>query len=458
MSDNVIGQHIQDCFVLLSITDTDFLRTARQCVHPSYFTSEITEKIIGLCYSYFDQFEQAPANHFHDEICRHLKDADEDEKELYIGYLNKINDMDLPSKTYVLSKISEFIKAREFQKGALQFAKLTEEGKFEEAEQLMTKVLKTGAQINDEALDYLAHDTPTYYNTDVGEELISTGIERFGNRIMLRRKQLVCILGGGKGKKSWWCQHLGAQGLLAGLRILYISHELSAEEIEMRYDMMFGTLVSREAYSDVEFVTTNEQGQVTDRETRNIDTVFNLEAVREGRRVIQRYGGKLLIKKYPPTVCSMGEMNRYLDALETFNGFVPDIIINDYPDIMKLPGGENTERRDKLNDIYLQHKRIADERNILMIIVSQTNRAGLEKARISKKDFAEDIRKLANVDLVLAVGQNRIMEQEHRMRVHVLGGRTEEDGFGCLVSQNIRIGQVVVDSWFERDGGEQNDS
>ena len=223
----------------------------------------------------------------------------------------------------------------------------------------------------------------------------------------------------------------------------------------MRYDMMFGGLVSREAYSDVEFVTTDEHGNVTDRETRNVETVRNLEAVQAGRKTIQRYGGKLLIKKYPPTVCSMGEMNRYLDALETFNGFVPDIIINDYPDIMKLPGGEKAERRDQLNDVYLQHKRIADERNILMIVVSQTNRAGLEKARISKKDFAEDIRKLANCDLVLAVGQNREMERERRMRVHVLGGRTEEDGFGCIVSQNIRLGQVVVDSWFEN-AGEQN--
>jgi hypothetical protein len=32
-----------------------------------------------------------------------------------------------------------------------------------------------------------------------------------------------------------------------------------------------------------------------------------------------------------------------------------------------------------------------------------------------------------------------------------MGGRSEEDNFGCLVSQNIRIGQVVVDSWWEPD-------
>ena len=106
----------------------------------------------------------------------------------------------------------------------------------------------------------------------------------------------------------------------------------------------------------------------------------------------------------------------------------------------------NSDRREGINNCYMSLKRIADERNVLIIIPSQTTREALEKARLGRKDFAEDIRKLANVDLVIALAQSEILARENRMRIMVLAARSEEDRFECLVSQNIRIGQAVVDS------------
>jgi len=116
---------------------------------------------------------------------------------------------------------------------------------------------------------------------------------------------------------------------------------------------------------------------------------------------------------------------------------------------MKLPLGDTSAHRDRLNRCYIEHKQIADERNLLIIVPSQTTRDALEKARLSRKDFAEDIRKLANVDLVVALAQSENLAKEDRMRVMVMAARTDEDRFECLISQNIRIGQIVVDSWIE---------
>ncbi len=113
-----------------------------------------------------------------------------------------------------------------------------------------------------------------------------------------------------------------------------------------------------------------------------------------------------------------------------------------------MVNGAKVDKRDKIDEIYGEHKRLADERNILVLTASQTNREGLEKAHLSKKHIAEDIRILANTDMIIAVSQTPEMERSSQMRVFVMSGRSEQDNFGCLVSQNIPIGQVVVDSWW----------
>lgn len=449
MAENVISQHLQNCFVLLAITDKQFLAMARGCVKPAYFSSTITEDVIELCYNYYDQFNDCPGDHFHDELVKFLQGRDTKERKLYVEYLSAVSKLELPSKTYVISRVNQFIKAREFSASAIEFVKLTERGKFEEAEQLMMHALKTGIELQDVGIKYFENAVPTYYDSDSGEALMNIGIEALGDRVTLKRQQLVCILGGHKGKKSWFCVHLASRGIAAGLKVLYVSHEMTASEVETRFDMLFGGVVSKDIYKNVTFTETNHKGEITKRRTKEVGTVYNLRKVLAGRRAAKRFGGNLIIKKYPMGACSLGELNRYLDYLEIFEHFVPDIFINDYPDIMKLPLSDSTANRDRLNRCYIDLKRIADERNILIIVPSQTTREALEKAHLSRKDFAEDIRKLANVDLVIALAQSKNLAEENRMRITVMAARSDEDRSECLISQNIRIGQVVVDSWLE---------
>ncbi len=456
MDDKAVSQHVQDCFVLLAITDEKFLATSRHCVKSSYFGSTVTESLINICYSFYDQFQKPPGDHLHDELTRFLSDKDDDTTELYIAYLQKIQQLNVPNQEYIMSRMNAFIKAREFSEAAIQFTKLAQEGKFDEGEQLMMAALKQGVALDDPGLVYFDNEIPTYIGVEAGRELIGLGIPAFGELVKLKRRQLVCILGGGKGKKSWFCLHLGAIGLHEGLNVLYVTHEMHAEEVEMRYDMMFSGLVSRAAYSRVSFVDRDDTGRITAATTEHVGTVEDIAAVQSGRRAIQRFGGKLVIKKYPMGLCTVGEFERYLDYLEVFMEFIPDIVINDYPDIMELPGSPAEIERNKINICYKHMKRIVDQRNILMLVPSQTNREALEKPYLGKKDFAEDIRKLANCDLIIGLAQSKELVRANCQRVSIIGGRSDEDGFNCLISQNIRIGAVVVDSWFERDD-EDND-
>ena len=451
MKDNVISAHIQDCFIFLCITDTKFLSIARGSIPAKHFSSEVTADIAKLCYNYFDQFGIAPENHLNDELVRFLHSASEEKRKPYLLYLQRLQEMDSPNKEYVTARINKFIQAQEFRGAAVKFVDLMKEGRFEAGKELMQKALRTGIVREEVGLRYLTNSPPTYYSEEGGvkEVVIPTGFSIIDRAIRgFLRKQLVCVFAGFKVGKTWACVHFGRQGLLYSRKVLHISHEASEEELEMRYDMMCGSLVSSEYGQDVEFEEVDDEGKITAAWEEPRDTVYDIGKIRSARTKILRFGGELIIKKYPMGTCTIGEIERYLDYLETFEHFIPDILIDDYVEKSKLPLGESEQHRNRINQAYMDRKRIADERNITVITASQITGAALEKKDVGQQQAAaEDVRKLGNIDIGLTFSQTRKQKDQNRMQVRVLVGRSQEMGFGCTVSTNLKVGQIALDCW-----------
>lgn len=442
-----VSQRIQDAFVFLSITDSKFLRVARKSVKSKWFSSRVTEDIIGVCYGFYDQFGEAPGDHLHDEVVRFLNGRDDDTKRLYVDYLTKLQSIDPPNRAYIVSRINAFVRAREFEEAAIKFVQLTKEEKFEEARDLMSKALRTGIQEEEVGIKYLSGE-PTYLGDEAEKDyLIPIGIPTIDERMQrgLRRSDFVVILGGYKAGKSWSCNHFGREGMLRGLKVLHISHENSAKEVEMRYDMTFGALRSFGDNSYVNIEEIDESGNVLKSDKVEVPSVFDLNRITQIRKKVARFGGELIIKKYPMGQCDINEIKRYLGYLEDYEGFSPDVVINDYVEKMKLPTGE--WRRDGINDVYMQSKGIADEHKLLMITVSQTTREALEKEVLHQKDFAEDIRKLGDVDAAFGISRTRSQAEKKRMQFYVIANRHGPMDFGCQMATNFDIGQFCVADW-----------
>lgn len=442
-----LSQHIQDSFVHLSITSDKFLAVARKSVKAEYFGSSITEEIVRVCYQYYDLLKHAPGDHLHDEILRKIKDKPAEEKKLYVDYLKKLTTMKPPDELYVIKRMNSFIKAREFESGAVEFVKLVEKGDFQSAEKLMFKTLRSGIEKEEIGLVYFDSMTPSYYGKEREEFLMKVGIEELDKWMEFTRGQFMCILGPYKGKKSWFCCFIGKQGIINGLKVLHVTHEMSAKAVEMRYDRMLGGLLKKRTPEVVTYTERNKKGEIINTTKKEAATIYDLKKVQSVRKKAKRFGGELIIKKYPMGTCTIDEIDRYMNYLEVFHEFVPDILINDYPEIMDLPLAKSAAMRDRINEAYINHKRWADERNILVVAPSQVTRAALEKPTLSRGDFAEDIRKLGNVDLVIAICQGKILEKEGLLKLWVFGVREGMEGFGCIISQNLDVGQFVTNSW-----------
>jgi len=446
MADTVVSQSIQDSFCYLAITDTKFLQAARRSIKPQYFSSQVTEDIISICYSYFDQFGVAPDAHFHDELARFLQDKTDEKKDLYIKYLTKLQSINKPNQAYIISRINNFVQAREFEKAAVNFIKLAKAGDYEKAKQIMTSAIRSGIAKEEVGLKYLECKTPTYYESESGNEyLMGTGFKTLDKKLPrgLRRTDFLLIEGGYKGKKSWSCVSFGREGLIHGLKVLHITHELSLEETEMRYDRQLGGMTS---YNKDPVIIENidSEGNLISTEKIIADSVFDISKVMRARKRIARFGGELIIKKYPMGHCTMDEIIRYLDYLEAYEDFIPDVVINDYIEKMKLP---KMERRDAINDYYMLSKGIADDRKLLMITVSQVTRDALQKRTLGQKDAAEDIRKIGNADMVLGISQTKTQSIENRMQCTVMANRHGVQDIGCVFATNLDLGQLIVKDW-----------
>jgi replicative DNA helicase len=456
MAESTINQHIQDCFLYLAVTDTQFLKLVRSAVPAELFTSQVTSDLVTICYNYFDQFESAPNNHLHDEVVKQIAKKTEEDKELYTSYISKISELHQPNVDYIIKTINTFVQARKFEEAAVDFVKLVEKGNFQKAKFLMQEALRSGVERENIGLDYLTSDTPLYYQSKVQLDKLPTGMEKLDMLLKggLKRGWFVCILGGMKGKKTWSLVHLGKQALMRSLNVCHITHEMDVEEVEERYDRSLGGLTNEDDSVEVIITEMNDKGMVKKETRRQAHSIYNPKAIRRTRRTWRKLGGRLIIRKYPMGTCTSQEIERYLNYLETYYHFTPDILINDYVDIMNIG---SKDRREEINQLYIDHKKIADERDILVVTVSQTNRAALLKAKLERTDFAEDIRKLANVDVALAISADELQVQKQEMRVWILGGRSVKDFCGCYIKQNLDIGQFCTDSWFGGDHRNDHD-
>jgi len=156
---------------------------------------------------------------------------------------------------------------------------------------------------------------------------------------------------------------------------------------------------------------------------------------------------RLRLISYPAYSASITNIMTDIELLEIREGFIPDVIVIDYADIL-APENTRDSGREKIDATWKALKRMGAERKALVITGSQTNRDSIEKAIIDEHHTAEDIRKLAHVDVMLTLNQIPDEKIIGAMRISVLEHRWKQfDKFKqALVLQNYHTGQAAIES------------
>lgn len=174
------------------------------------------------------------------------------------------------------------------------------------------------------------------------------------------------------------------------------------------------------------------------------------EAVKNGSSFMSRMRGRdFKIATYPSDTASPSTINAQLDIWER-EGFVPDVIIIDYADILAPePRDANKEFRHQQNGIWKSLRKMSQQRRALIIVATQVASTAYESDCLKLKHFSEDKRKYAHVTGMLTLNQS---EKEKVLGIMRIGWLLLREGsfdpsFYVKVIRCLNIGRPHIASY-----------
>ena len=267
----------------------------------------------------------------------------------------------------------------------------------------------------------------------------------FGN---IHRNDFIAILAPPKRGKSFALQYLALQALKQRLNVIFVSMEMTREEVIQRlWKALFGTesgLVKDGTYESCRFVEdTCEEGkyhsELVDIKVTNKSKPVSV--LQKRLRTSNGYTGHLRIIAYPRFSASVKQITDRIDEIMD-DGFIPDVIFIDYADIT-TPIGGGTELRNQLDEIWKYLGGYATKTHSCVITASQTNRSGMSSNSVEAESIGENFKKIAHITSMVSLEQTRKMKDEHLMRVRNIAIRNSEVEDACIFPQCLSLGQFV---------------
>lgn len=394
-------------------------------------------------YKHIDTYKKVPGDHVYN-IIEEMK-VKEESKELLTSLVEFCEICKVNSE-YVIDKLEHFLRQSVLKEAVTKAVDMIDRGELDQVESILTTALKKrvesfqkGTTLQDGILKlYLEDET----NINDRCHLMIPALDI--RDLVPTRKELYVIAAETGGGKSWGLVHCGKAALAHGFKVLYLTGELSEDVVLKRFlQSMFG--VAKKNMGPISRAVLNNGAFVWDTTypTRFLDDTKTLDELSSRIERTPRYNN-LVIKQFPTGGMSIHGMLAYLDALEN-DGFVPDMVIVDYADLMDI--GDNFDNmRVALGHLYKKLRGVAIERNVMMVTASQLNRVGAASKKKDATHIAEDYSKVGTCDTLLTINKTDEEKSIGIARIYVAKGRNSEDRFEFLVEQNFNIGQFCMES------------
>ena len=153
---------------------------------------------------------------------------------------------------------------------------------------------------------------------------------------------------------------------------------------------------------------------------------------------------------YANETLTLTEIKSLLDVWERREGFVPDIIVIDYADILAPDSDyQRLDYRQQQNKLWQRLRRLSQERHCLVLTATQAAASNYEKESLKLSDFSEDKRKYAHVTAMYGLNQRPEEKKIGLMRINSMIVR--EDDFiisdQVKVLQRLQIGRPFLGSF-----------
>lgn len=131
--------------------------------------------------------------------------------------------------------------------------------------------------------------------------------------------------------------------------------------------------------------------------------------------------GILKIKEFPTKRLTIPALRAYLNQLDNYENFRPDVLVLDYLELMT---GDDTMSEYQIQERIAQELRgIAVEHNLLLWTATQTNREGRKVETITDTELADSYGKIRVADLSFSINQKEEEFDKGEARLYLMKSR-----------------------------------
>jgi len=458
-----VQESILTCIAFGSDDNSTFVSTTIDVVYLDQPLSDIAAK----CIAFRRKYKQPPGmQHIDDVFADILENTDSKQRSSYQRILNAMIRLEKNLNTKFIADLVHDFNRRRAQRLAIhKAAQVYQDDKSDNTTDMIDEIfraaLRDGSMLQrnrgftlrePEALGFLDRSVNTF---------CPIGIEQFDNVGLhpAKKEMLLFIAARNKGK-SQFLHHCGKLAAHKGWKVVHYTLENSAEMSAMRYFQSFYSGVKRPGNFPVtrfESISNNKTDLVAS-EFKPLFTVYpgdlgdNKNPTHDFLAYKQEKDYKLnniRVKHYPTGMLSFDQFQRDLDEMDLIDHFTPDLVMIDYPQMMKLRRGENDWTH--LEELAIQLRGSAIERNYALVVPQQGNRASESAQTVYGHHGGGSIGMLAVADNAITYSQTPAEEKHGVARLYAQKVRNDQARFTILITQHYPSGQFCLDSRFMSD-------
>lgn len=436
------------------ITSEKFCREICPILKTRLLEVEYSRIVAGWIKDFYQNFKKAPEKDIMKIYRAHIEEiSDEDLQENILTFIEKVckdyENIKNFNHDYVLEQSILYLKGRSLKNLSEDIDSYLVTGEITKAEHLITKY-KSVEKNSGKAVSLLFNKEAVINSFTQDNELLFTFPGAYGKVVGdLHREDFVSYLAPMKRGKTFALIDAGVVGIQNSLKVLHVSAEMSENQVLRRYWTALSGQLNKDK-DDINysyFEKNNDKWEIKQKTiSRKAVSIEEIEKKQKHFRRLFR-GGDIRVLATPAYSWTVERLDAEIDKLVEQEGFIPDVIIVDYADIMAP--SEKGDYRNQLDGIWKRLRGMAQKRKAVVFTASQSGRASIDK-NVDSKDIAEDIRKLAHITSMVSLNQSPAEKKAGILRLKQLAVREGEQEFReAVCTQCLTIGRIVTDSHFD---------
>ena len=464
MKRKVFDTSLERMFLTGLATSTPFLSAASSVLDLGFVDSQHFRLIAKWSLDYFRQYGEAPGDHIHAlfrawQAKFHPPDSESDPIEAVIDNLPDPDDkLNVP---FLLDQLGTFMTKARLQRASDNLTSALAENDMPASMEAITNVVP--ANMSQETGVDLLNDRGVWKRAfaEAHEPLITYGgaAGLFFNPVLMR-DGLIGVQAPEKTGKTFWCMELAHAALANRLRVAFFQvGDLTEHQFMKRWAVrLSGRPLQQRDCGEVEVprritIARDAEGKAVPSVDKKIERksvpVDYMGAYKAARRFLRKTGvqkdsKRFITSTHPICTVNVADIDSLLHRWKTEWGFVADVIIIDYADILAPEDGSKEERH-QVNDTWKALRRLSQQWHALVITPTQAKATSYTAKRMGKQHFSEDKRKLAHVTGMLGLNQTEEEKELGIMRLNWIAVReAASNPAQCLyVAQCLKLGRAM---------------